>query len=765
MINVYKIFFLLVFIFIGLSFSAFNAGMLTAQSCVLQGMVSDNNEPLPFADVLLPDLRKFTQSDVSGHFNMDNLPTGRTKLRVSYLGYFTLDTIIDLTYGINDLNISLRQDKKILDEVVVTGNMRETTKDKSAVSIDIITPRIFQKTSTPNLFDATGMINGVRPQTTCNVCNTGEIQINSLGGPYTLVMIDGMPIVSGLSSVYGMMGIPVSMIRRLEVAKGPASALYGSEAMGGVINIITKDACKEGHDIFMDYYVTSWQENNIDLSKKFNIGSKGHLLSGLNVYWYNNPVDNNRDGFTDAALQKRVSLFKKLDIDRKDGREFSLALRGVLEDRWGGQTQWNKSFRGGDSIYAESIETKRIELISRYQWNTPQRIYTQLSYNFHDQDSYYGLSPYLAKQSTGFIQTYGDFTPGYGHELLAGVNYKHVWFDDNTPATFDFQNESNQPQILHTFGAFVQDEFSIDKDEKHRLLLGMRVDYNNLYKWVPSPRIAYKWAPSWQHIFRLNMATGFRVVNVFTEDHLALSGARSVIFKEEIRPEKSVNTTLNYLLKIPFNNHWMMNIDLSAFYYHFSNRIIPDYDSDPNLILYQNLRGYAYNRGGAATLQLDSGGAFRFNAGVTYTDVQYQEDDEVGNSILKRQLFAPLWSGNYQISYDWSSLGLKADITGNWTGPMRLPIQPSDFRPEYSPWFNIFNIQLTKSIGKGWDLYSGCKNLFNFLPDNPIIRPFDPFDKMVDDPVNNPEGYSFDPSYTFASMQGRRFHIGVRRNI
>jgi outer membrane receptor for ferrienterochelin and colicins len=743
----------------------FSCDYTSAQKVFLKGTVKDSEGPLTYSDVVLPDYRKFENTDASGTFSFDGLSPGKTRLKVSYLGYTPLDTIILLIEGINGIDIVLVQDKKLLDEVVVSGNLRETSKDKSAISIDIITPKIFQKTSTPNLFDATGMINGVRPQNTCNVCNTGEIQINSLGGPYTLVMIDGMPIVSGLSSVYGMMGIPVSMIRRLEVAKGPASALYGSEAMGGVINIITKDACNENHGLYIDYYGTSWFENNLDLSKKFNIGSGVHLLSGINTYWYNHPVDKNGDGFTDAAIQKRVSIFNKLDVERKDNREFSLALRGVLEDRWGGQTQWDRSFRGGDSLYAESIETKRIELIGKYQWSTPQRIYSQLSYNFHDQDSYYGLSPYLARQSTGFFQTYGDFRLGYSHNLLAGINYKHVWFDDNTPATYDFGNEQNEPQILHTVGIFMQDEFSLDDEEEHAVLMGMRLDYNNIYKWIPSPRLAYKWTPSWRHIFRLNIATGFRIVNVFTEDHLALSGAREVVFRETINPEKSVNATFNYLLKTPFENQWIMNWDFSAFYYHFTNRIIPDYDTDPNLIIYQNLDGFAFNRGGAVSFQLDAPKAFRFSAGLTYTDVQYQEMQDNAALISKRQIYAPIWSGNYQLSYDWYQRGIKADITGNWTGPMRLPVQPNDFRPEFSPWFSIFNIQLTKSLNNQWDIYLGCKNLFNFLPVDPIMRPFDPFDKRADDPVTNPNGYSFDPSYTYASMQGRRFHIGFRRNI
>ena len=172
-------------------------------------------------------------------------------------------------------------------------------------------------------------------------------------GPYTLILIDGMPIVSGLSSVYGLMGIPASMIERLEIAKGPASALYGSEAMGGTINLITKNASL-APKFYLDYYGTSYFENNLDVSTKLKLGKKADWLIGANAYWYDQISDINKDGFTDVTLQKRISGFNKINFNRKHNREASVAVRYVYEDRWGGQTAWDKEFRGGDSIYGES---------------------------------------------------------------------------------------------------------------------------------------------------------------------------------------------------------------------------------------------------------------------------------------------------------------------------------------------------------------------------------------------------------------------------
>jgi outer membrane receptor for ferrienterochelin and colicins len=105
------------------------------------------------------------------------------------------------------------------------------------------------------------------------------------------------------------------------------------------------------------------------------------------------------------------------------------------------------------------------------------------------------------------------------------------------------------------------------------------------------------------------------------------------------------------------------------------------------------------------------------------------------------------------------------DVTGNWYGPMRLPIEPNDYRPEYSPWFCITNIQFTKKFDYGLEIYGGMKNIFDFVPKDPLMRPFDPFNKHVNDPVNNPNGYTFDTSYNYASMQGRRVFLGMRYNL
>lgn len=221
-----------------------------------------------------------------------------------------------------------------MDEVVITGTMRAVTRHSSPVPVEVYTPKFFMKNPSPSIFDALQMVNGVRPQLNCNICNTGDIHINGLEGPYTMILIDGMPIVSSLASVYGLAGIPNSLVERIEVVKGPASSLYGSEAIGGLINVITKTP-SSAPLLSVDVSATGWKEYNTDIGLKYHAGHKMTGLLGINYFKYGNPVDNNHDHFTDVTLQDRISFFNKLSWKRKGDRFANLAVRYVYEDRWG----------------------------------------------------------------------------------------------------------------------------------------------------------------------------------------------------------------------------------------------------------------------------------------------------------------------------------------------------------------------------------------------------------------------------------------------
>lgn len=647
-----------------------------------------------------------------------------------------------------------------LDAAVITGTMKEVSRLESSIPVEVVTSKLFKKNPVPSLFEAVGMVNGVRPQLNCNVCNTGDIHINGMEGPYTMILIDGMPIVSSLSTVYGLSGIPNSMVDRIEVVKGPASSLYGSEAMGGIINVITKDASKAPR-FSADFFTTSWLEYSTDISLKFKIGTASSLL-GMNYFKYGNLKDNNGDNFTDLTLQDRISIFNKWNFKRNEKRVASLGIRYVYEDRWGGEMQWDKrKHRGSNEVYGESIYTSRIEVIAAYQIPVKERIITQFSYNFHEQNSWYGKIPYIANQEVVFGQIYWDKTLGR-HNFMAGATLRHTKYDDNTPATasVDGKNLASETTLP---GIFVQDEIKFNP--QNTLLLGYRYDYDKSHGDIHSPRIAYKYASfNKKHTVRGSFGTGFRVVNLFTEDHAALTGSREVIILEELKPEKSYNANLNYVTRISLD-FVNADIDITGFYSYFTNKIIGDYDTDPNQIIYQNLDGHAVSQGISLNTNLTFDFPLKVSGGISYMDVYQKEKSESGINEKNEQWFAPKWSGTFVLSYTFPKHFI-VDLTGNWNGPMRLPIHPNDYRPEYSPWFCIANVQLTKRFMNGIEIYAGIKNLFDFVPtEDPLMRPFDPFDQYVDDPVNNPHNYTFDTTYNYAALQGIRGFIGIRYNL
>ncbi|WP_159800153.1 TonB-dependent receptor [Flavobacterium sp. MK4S-17] len=733
---------------------------LTAYSqTTIKGTVTGSNEPIPGVSITISPSGETFVTNENGYFEIKNNTPGNYKMVFNFIGFITERREIKVGSEKEiSININLKEDSQALEEVVITGTMKEMRKSESPIPVDIITPTLFRKNPTASLFESVGMVNGVQPQLNCNVCNTGDIHINGMEGPYTLILIDGMPIVSALSTVYGLNGIPNSIVERIEVVKGPGSSLYGSEAMGGIINVITKSLSRAPL-ISADMFTTSWGEVNLDGAAKLKAGNTMGLL-GINYFTFNNRVDKNNDNFTDMTLQNRISIFNKWDFARKNSKLASIAGRYVYEDRWGGEMNWDKKSRGSDSIYGESIYTRRAEIIGIYQLPLKENIFTQFSYNWHDQNSWYGNTPYMATQQVAFLQTYWDREFG-NHTFLLGASMRYTVYDDNTPATAAADGTGNKPAETPLPGIFVQDEWKLN--DRHKVLGGYRFDYDENHGAVHSPRLAYKFSPDENNILRASFGTGFRVVNLFTEDHAALTGAREVVITEALKPERSYNSNINYILKLPTESGFF-NFDVTGFYSYFTNKIVGDFDSDPNKIIYDNLNGHAISQG--VSLNVDAMFTFplKVMAGVSYLDVYQVEENSAGRLERIQQLHAPKWTGNFAATYSFPE-NFSIDVTGNWFGPMRLPILPLDYRPEYSPWFCIANIQLTKKFNYGLEFYGGVKNVFNFVPKDPIIRPFDPFDKNVDDPVTNPNGYTFEPSYNYASLQGRRVFIGVRYNL
>jgi len=735
---------------------------LFAATGKVSGVIKSEGKVVEYANVGLVGTTYGTASDEKGFFELKDIEPGKYNLQISAIGFKRYQQVITIKGGDNiKLNVKIESSTSQLNEVVITGTLKEVSIMESAVPIEVYTPAYFKKNPTPALFESLQIVNGVRPQINCSVCNTGDIHINGMEGPYTMVTIDGMPIVGGLASVYGLNGIPNSMIQQMEVVKGPASTLYGSEAVGGLINVITKSP-EKAPDFSFDVFGTTWGEINTDVSTKFKASEKVSSMLGVNYFNYSLAKDNNNDNFTDATLQDRISVFNKWSFQRKENRQASIGLRYIYEDRWGGEMDWTPEFRGGDSIYGESIYTSRYEVIGKYQLPVKETLFTSFSYSNHNQDSRYGNASYIAQQNIAFGQLFWDKTIFDIHNLVLGGALRYNYYDDNTPATqsTDTLNSVNNPEDYLLPGIFVQDEMSLN--EKNKLLLGLRYDYDSRHGSILTPRANYKWSPNDNNIIRLSFGTGYRVVNLFTEDHAATTGAREVVVVGKLKPEQSYNVNLSYQ-KFINTSFGFINFDGALFYTYFTNKIAPDYETNPDQIIYENLNGNAVSRGASFNLSFNFSIPLSVKMGGTFLDVYQMEENPEGGLEKREQLLTEKVSGTYSVTYHFQKQNIKIDYSGNLYGPMKLPLVENDFRPEYSDWYSVQNIQVTKTFKKGWEVYGGIKNLLNFTPPvYSILRPEDPFDKNVNDPINNPNGYTFDPTYVYASNQGIRGFIGIR---
>ena len=740
-------------LFLALSLFVLTSGSAAAQT-VLKGVVTSGGQPVPFANIGVRGTTFGTATDLEGQFYIDRLSAGSYTLVASAIGFETTEQNVELLDGeTHTITLDLEEAVVPMGDVVVTGTMVETYVKDSPVKVEVVSPHYLEKIPTANIMEVLENVNGLYQQIDCAVCGTNNIRINGMDGPYTAVLIDGMPIMSSLATVYGLNGISPALIQQVEIIKGPMSTLYGSEAMGGVINIITKNP-QTAPRLSINSFSTTDAEYAADIGLVPTRGRFSSLVSAT-LFYNNRFLDDNGDDFADLTLNTRLSLFGKGSLVGKNNQpRFDISARYYYEDRLGGTQDFIRNFseslRGSDRFYGETILTNRVELVGSYHLAPAEGIRLDLAYNYHDQDSFYGSDAYQARQSTGFAQLIWPLQLTEQHSLLLGTALRLQRYDDNTGSTGAYDEAGdlieNRPDDRIIPGAFIQHE--VVPSAKIRFLSGLRLDYQEDAGIVASPRVSLKLTPEKNTTLRLNGGTGFRIVNLFTEDHAAYSGARATLLLENLKPERSINGTVSVQQIVPMGTNPLV-IDLEGFYTYFTNKIEPNYDT-PGLILYENLDGSATTRGVSLTLsQSMTSLPLTYTIGGTLMEVFLDEDG--AKTPLE---FAPDFQGVANMTYR-LPMGFALDYTMNLTGPMKLPeYEPPFERATTSPTFSIHNVQLTKDFslanGSLAQTYLSVENLFDYTQVAPLIDPGNPF------------GDNFDTAYVYGPIHGRCLGLGVR---
>jgi outer membrane receptor for ferrienterochelin and colicins len=364
---------------------------------------NNHGKPVPYANIGIAHSSQGTTTGENGTFRIRGLEPDTFTLLISAVGYENKRR--EVAVQANDtlqLSILLSEAPLLLNEVVVTGTMHEVSLKNSPVKVQLIDQQFLENDLNSNVIDALQNVNGIQQQVNCGVCGTNNIRINGMEGPYTLVLIDGMPIMSNLASVYGLNGIPTSLVDQIEVVKGPNSTLYGTEAMGGVINIRTKSP-EDMPLVSVNTSYTSHREWNADISVAPKITKKVQTAFSGNFSYNDQRYDFNGDNFMDVVLNNRLSLFNKWNFQRPDDRAAKVAMRYYAEERLGGTMDFLARHRGTDEVYGEWIQTGRYEVLGTYDIPIAgELIRADFSYNRHEQESYYGTEAYIATQSTWF---------------------------------------------------------------------------------------------------------------------------------------------------------------------------------------------------------------------------------------------------------------------------------------------------------------------------------------------------------------------------
>ncbi len=747
------------------SFSCFS------QNCSVNGRLSSNDENLPFATVQIKNSNKGTTTDENGFYILEDLRPGNYTLIASFIGHISQKKQIKLEDG-KPITVNFKLiSSSTLDEIVVTGTMKETYVSASPVKIDVITSKqldTYLPSAASSVIESVQLVNGVQEVVACGVCYTNSISVNGLPGSYTAILMDGTPIYGSLASVYGLNGIPNMIIDRFEVIKGPSSTLYGSEAVAGVINIITKNP--ENQPLFSADIMTSSHEEvfgNFAIAPRL---GKSNAYVGINFGYANHYADNNLDGFGDGVNSDHISIFSKLNFYRPSDKIFTLAAKYYYEDRRNGvesyvQDRAYRTLRGSDQVYGESIYTNRFELFGTYALDTKANLKIDYSLSNHVQDSYYGDQFFEASQQIAFGNFLWYFNKSK-HDVLIGATLRYDAYDDNTLATEEEIDGDiyNTPNNQFVPGIFVQDEYLIS--EKLTLLGGVRLDHHMEHGLIYAPRLNVKVKTSDWATFRFNFGTGFKVVNLFTEDHAFVTGQREVIIAEDLKPESSYNFSVNYN-QIYTGLGGSGSIDLEVFFTHFTNKIIPDYDI-PGFIVYENSNGYATSTGLSMNINHNFSVPLSLNLGINLLNSTETETDSAGDELTNDILFAPKWSGVITANYQLKRQRITLAYTAQFTGEMALPevydldasgVPLEEPRPTTSIPFSLHQIQISKLINTNYSLYCGVNNLFNFIQTESPLAAYD-------DP-NYESGFSpyFDTAYAYAPNHGIEFYLGFKWDL
>ena len=723
---------------------------ITAQT--ISGKVTNQkNEPLIGAAVFWLGSSIGTTTNSNGVFEISTTNNLANKLVATYIGHKP-DTIFISKQVV--VNFKLKEIKE-LKEVVVKGERDGIIlSNLTPIKTEIITQTELRKAACCDLAGCFETQLTVQPQTTNVITNSKELRILGLSGVYNQVLIDGFPMIQGLTYTYGISGIPGTLVNNIMISKGANSVLQGYESISGQINVLTKDPSKTDK-LLLNVYMNSFMEKQFNVNYQFNV-RKWSSLAALHVVQPSNKVDRDKDNFLDLPLLTRYAIFNKWKYGNEQswGLSSSISMRFMNEQRTGGQTFYNADVdKGSASIYGQSVQLNQPEISVKtaYKFNDAHKITLFTSYMHQNQQSYFGTVNYKAQQSNIYSSLQYEFNYAKSNELKVGASYRYL--DLNEDVSFSNNDlvrsyAGNYRKIESIPGVFAENTMQFFH-KRLTWITGIRGDEHNQFGFTVTPRTLLKYDFSENMVVRANIGTGWRTVNLLSENIGLLVSSRDIVFAEQLLPERAINYGINGIQKFS-NPSGSFSGYLSMDFYRteFQNQIFPDYDTDPTKAIIKNFTGPSVGNGFQAEINFKFWKRIDAKLGYNFLDV-YKEV----NGTKQLLPFNPRHKVLGTLSYAPLSKKYHLDINAHWFGEQRLPdtqMNPIEYQqPSFSKPYAMYNAQFTYNF-KRFEVYAGCENILDFRQKQPIVS------------WQNPFGNYFDTSFVWGPTRGREVYAGIR---
>lgn len=754
---------LLVLICLGISSHAENP---VKEGNKISGYVIERGteENIPFATVQIVGRSGGTVSDEKGQFVFRNLPSGKYTLRVQAMGYKPLEKAVTVGNTVTpDVYFSLEEESFMTDEVVVSANRNEVSRKMAPVVVNVMSTKLFETVNSTDLAKTLNFQSGLRVENNCQNCGFPQVRINGLEGPYSQILINSRPIISALSGVYGLEQIPVNMIERVEVVRGGGSALFGANAVGGTINIITKDPISNSFQVastMSNMNGKSWEQymgGNVSLVAKDN--SYGIAL--YETYRNRNPYDADGDGFSELG-KLNMNTFGVRAYYRPDHfSRINLEYHTTNEFRRGGNKFNLQPHEADITEQTKHIINSGGISYDRY-WEEKHKLSVYGSIQHTDRNSYYGaqrdLNAYGKTNDLTWVVG-GMYVGNMDKCLFAPATFTGgIEYQDNSLHDVMTGYHRDMKQDVKIAGGFVQNEWRM---KQLTLLVGARLDKHNLIdNLIFSPRVNFLYRPTDNLQARLTYSTGFRAPQAYDEDlHVTAVGGEGVQIKlaEHLREERSNSFSGSVDWTLPIG-HWQSNILLEGFYTDLRHVfVLEDIGKNENGDMIKERR----NGNGARVygVNLDAkvahGREAQLQVGFTVQRSRYTQEEvwtEVDGEELttKRMPRTPDYYGYFTFTSA-PAKNFDFSLSGTYTGKMIVPhlagyIEKSCM--EHTPQFMDINLKLNYTFQLNdhikMQVNGGVQNIFNS------------FQKDLD------KGEYRDAGYFYGPTQPRTYFIGVK---